>query len=203
MPISVGVLAGEPGLGGSGDYIRVITPSGSVLNGPLGSRAVGDATLVSMNLNSPTRGWYLVHWNVLASDGHPMGGEEGAWWTFGVKATTATVKRATTVRFEPVVPGTPPFTGTVNGTRIGLRKLTLSRIPGIVNTAKVALKGAVDGSANPEFPWDVTTNQSQKSTTISGIFPRAGTYVVDVVLTIQVKNIFTRVEYAATVTISA
>lgn len=203
MPATAGVLAGEPGLEpGAADYLRVIAPGGAVVSGPLAARGSGDATLFSVSVSGAARGWYMVHWNVTSGDGHPMGGDDGSWWTFGHRATTVGVARAATLRLSSVIAGGGTLTASMNGMRTGLRTVTVSHVPGSVYAARWTLQGEVDGAMNPRFSWDVTSNRAKKTATLSGIVPRAGTYVVSVFLTVPTATGTSLNEYTATVRIT-
>lgn len=204
MPSTADVLAGDLDLGGnSGDYIRVISPKGALVSGPLTARESGDDTLLTTPVSGAAKGWYLVHWNVVSGDGHPMGGDDGAWWSFGFKATTVAVKKPLAVKLAPVVTGTSPLTGTINGARTGLRTITLSKMPGTVHAARWTLQGSVDGVTNPQFSWDVSSNRKMKTAKLSGIVPRIGTYNVSVLVTVPTATGTSLNEYMMTVRVTA
>lgn len=204
MPASAGVLAGEPGLGGAeGDYVHVISPTGTVVSGEVSARESGDTTLLTAPLSGNARGWYLVHWNVVSSDGHPMGGDDGAWWAFGHRGSTVPVKKPTTIRLAPVTSGAPPLTGTMNGMRTGMRTITLSKVQGTVYAARWTLQGSLDGATNPQFSWDVSTNRAKKTATLSGIVPRTGTYTVSVLVKTTTTSGTTLTEYVMSTKVSA
>ena len=204
MPTTAGVLAGEPGLGGdAGDYVRVIAPNGTTVSGSVTARESGDDTLLTTPVSGAAKGWYLVHWNVTSGDGHPMGGDDGAWWAFGYKATTVVVKKPVAVKMSAVVAGASPLTGTINGVRTGLRTITLSKVPGTVYAARWTLQGSVDGATNPQFSWDVSTNRTKKTATLSGIVPRTGTYSVSVLVTVPTATGSSLNEYVMTARVTA
>lgn len=202
MPTEVGVLAGEPGIEpASDDYIRVLAPSGATVSGGMSARESGDSTLVTTAVSGSAKGWYLVHWNVTSSDGHPMGGEQGAWWAFGNRGTTTVVKQPSSLRLTPAVAG-KPINAVINGTRTGLRTVTLTSLPGTVYAARWTLQGTVDGATNPQFSWDITNNARKKSAVVSGIIPRAGNYVVSVLITVTSSTGNSLIEYTARVKVA-
>lgn len=204
MPASAGVLAGEESLQpAEGDFLRVIAPGGAVVSGALDARESGDATLVSSPITGAARGWYLVHWNVTSGDGHAMGGDEGAWWSFGYRATTLSVKKMSSVNLAAVVPGGGTLSATINGLRTGIRTITVSRVSGTVYAARWTLKGVVDGATNPQFSWDVSTNKTKKTAALSGIVPRIGTYVVSVLVRTTTASGTSLTEYSTTVRVTA
>ena len=204
MPSSAGVLAGEESLApADGDFLRVLAPNGAVVSGALDARESGDATLVSAPITGTARGWYLVHWNLTSGDGHAMGGEAGAWWAFGHRATTSSVKKTSSVNLAAVVPGGGTLSATINGLRTGIRTITVSKVPGTVYAARWTMKGVVDGATDPEFSWDVSTNRTKRTATLSGIVPRAGTYVVSVLVRTTTASGTSLTEYSTTVRVTA
>ena len=204
MPASAGVLVGEPGLEpGTDDYVHVIAPGGTVVSGPLVARLSGDATLFSVPVSGAARGWYLVHWNVTSSDGHSLGGDDGSWWAFGHRGSTVRVTRMASLRLSSVIAGDGTLTASMNGMRTGLRTVTISRVPGSVYAARWTLQGVVDGAMNPRFSWDVRTDRTKRTVTLSGIVPRAGTYVLSVLFTVPTAKGTSLNEYTATVRVPA
>lgn len=199
MPAAAAVLAGEPDLQPTqGDFIRVIGPSGATVSGQLTAQESGDSTLVTTPVTGSAKGWYVVHWNLTSSDGHPMGGESGSWWAFGHRATTSVVKKPTVLRLSAAV-GTKQLNAALNGALTGMRTVTLSALPGTVYAARWTLQGSVDGTTNPQFSWDITNNTRKKTAALSGIIPRPGTYVVSVLVTVASAAGKSLTEYTAMV----
>ena len=182
-PSSVALLAGEGGLGHSGDFINVVDAKGGVHSGAVVISDRENSTLLSTAVTNMAKGWYAVHWNVLSDDGHPMGGENGSWWAFGVKATSkkAPAKKIT-VRNAVQVTGVPAsFVFSMNGVKVGARTLTSTVKWGTVSTMKWSLtRSSIPSLVGAEFSWGATCAKKSHTCTAKGVLPFAGTYQLDV-----------------------
>ena len=179
-PTSVALLAGEQGIGTNpGDYISVLDASGINHSGSLTALGRDNATLITAPISAITNGWYAVHWNFASEDGHPMGGEGGAWWAFGVKGTTAKSSPFSFTTRNPSPPtGTKPSLPVkLSGIRKGNQTLTVVNKWGTVYSVKWVLNDPVHDALNgATFNWFATCKKKTSTCTAAGVLPFAGTY---------------------------
>ena len=178
------LLLGDEGVGnGTDDYVDVYDARGVEHSGPTTGRASGDLSLVSTPLATMSRGWYAVHWNVVSADGHMAGGDNGAWWVFGVNVkTVAAPLRRIAFRADVALPTLPPtLTTTLDGVRTGSRTLTFAKTSAVVTTVRWKLiRSSTARLVGAEFDWAVGSDRKTKSTYAIGAVPFPGVYRVTV-----------------------
>jgi len=181
-PTSVALLAGEQGIGTNpSDYLSVFDASGANHAGALSATGRDNATLITAPVSAMSNGWYAVHWNVASEDGHPMGGEAGGWWAFGVKGTTAKSSP-----FSFTTRNALPPTGTkialpvkLSGNRKGSQTLTVVTNWGTVYSVKWVLNDPQRETLNgATFTWFSTCKKKTSTCTATGVLPFAGTYTM-------------------------
>jgi hypothetical protein len=182
VPSSVALLAGEQGIGTNpSDYLSVFDALGVNHAGALAATGRDNATLIAAPVSAMSNGWYAVHWNVASEDGHPMGGEAGSWWAFGVKGTTA---KSLPVSFT--TRNALPPTGTksalpakLSGNRKGSQTLAVVNKWGTVYSVKWILNDPQRETLNgATFTWFSTCKKKTFTCTASGVLPFAGTYTM-------------------------
>ena len=194
IPAFAAVLVGEPDLGGSQDYLAVLDGTGANYAGSITTSAVVESTKFTVPLTTMKTGWYAAHWNVQSEDGHMVGGDDGSWWAFGVKAVSPSAK---TVKIKlrasvPVEPLPSSLTVSLNGRRTGMRTLTAS-----MANARVTSFRFVRNNESPEslrgasFSWPVSYNKKTRLYSATGIIPFAGLYTLTAQIT-STKNGVTR-----------
>jgi methionine-rich copper-binding protein CopC len=191
-PTVVELLAGEAGLGTSpDDYISVLDASGANHASALTTSEQGDFSRISAPVSSMNSGWYAVHWNVLSQDGHPMGGEAGGWWSFGVNGKTA---KAATRKFSFVNPSKPTgvpatFTTALNGLRIGQRTLTATVKWGTITSVKwTIVNSPIAQHKGATFSWPVSCVKKTRVCAAKGIIPFVANYRIDVQISAKTKQ---------------
>lgn len=191
-PTSVKLLAGEAGLGTSpDDFISVLDASGANHASLLTASAQGDFSLISSPVSSMNSGWYAVHWNVMSQDGHPMGGEDGGWWSFGVKGKTA---KAATRKLSFANPSKPTgvpatFSTSLNGLRIGQRTLTAKVKWGTITSVKwTVINSPIAQLQGASFSWPVTCAKKSGVCTAKGIIPFVANYRIDVQISAKTQQ---------------
>lgn len=185
-PAFAAVLVGEPDLGGSQDYLTVLDVTGANYAGSITTSAVVESTKLTVPLTTMKTGWYAAHWNVQSEDGHMVGGNDGSWWAFGVKAVTPSAKTVKITLRASVAVAPLPTTLTVNlnGRRTGIRTLSAS-----IANARVTSFRFVRNDETPEslrgasFSWPVTYNKKTKLYSGTGVIPFAGSYTVTAQIT--------------------
>ena len=193
-PTSVSLLAGEQGIGTAPtDYLTVLDGSGVNHANALAATTRENSTLVSASLNSMSKGWYGVHWNVASEDGHPMGGDSGAWWAFGVNGSTAKSSKGALVARNAMPPvgtkATLPVS--VSGNRKGNQTISVVNKWGTLYSAKWVLNDPVRESLNgATFTWFATCKKKTATCTAAGVLPFAGTYdlVLQVISTSKTES---------------
>lgn len=182
-PTSVGLVAGEPGLGGDSDYLTVMNAGGQEQQGLLSVTTRENSTVFSVPTPNLSSGWYVVHWNVLSEDGHPMAGDEGGWWAFGVKGTT---KKSSSVRLKTSNPSRPSgvpssLTLSMNGARVGVRTLTATIKWGVIVQTKWILKSSKAAQfTGATFVWGSSCKSKTRICSSTGILPVDGIYDLEI-----------------------
>ncbi len=191
-PTVVELLAGEAGLGTSpDDYISVLDASGSNHASPLTTSAQGDFSRISAPVSSMNTGWYAVHWNVMSEDGHPMGGEGGGWWAFGVNGKTAKAATRKIALTNPSKPsGVPTSMSTsLNGLRVGLRTFTATVKWGTITSVKwTIVNSPIAQHKGATFSWPVSCVKKTRVCTAMGIIPFVANYRIDVQISAKTKQ---------------
>jgi methionine-rich copper-binding protein CopC len=191
-PTVVEVLAGEPGLGTHpDDFISVFDAAGVNFASSLTTSPQGDFTRVSAPVTSLKSGWYGVHWNVMSEDGHPMGGDEGAWWAFGVNGKTAkAATRSITLSNASKPVGVPASLKTsLNGLRVGSRSLTATVKWGTITSVKwTVINSPIARLQGASFSWPVSCTKKSSVCTAKGIIPFVANYRVDVQISAKTKQ---------------
>lgn len=186
IPASAAVLVGEPNLGGSQDYLYVLDVTGINHAGSITTSAIAESTKLTVPLTTMKTGWYAAHWNVQSEDGHMVGGDDGSWWAFGVKAKTPTAKsvKITLYSSVPVAPLPDALSVTLNGRRVGMRTLTTSIASARLTSFRfLRTNDTPDSLRNATFTWPVSYNKKTKKYSGTGIIPFAGTYTVTAQIT--------------------
>jgi|688.fasta_scaffold280019_2 methionine-rich copper-binding protein CopC len=191
-PAVVEVLAGEPGLGTHpDDFISVFDAAGINHASSLMTSAQGDFSRISAPVTSLKSGWYGVHWNVMSEDGHPMGGDDGGWWAFGVNGKTA--KAATrSISFsnasKPV--GVPAsLRSSLNGLRVGSRSLTAPVKWGTITSVKwTVINSSIAQLQGASFSWSVSCTKKSSVCTAKGIIPFVANYRIDVQISAKTQQ---------------
>lgn len=180
IPSSVALLAGEQGIGtNSSDYLYVFDASGANHAGALTATGRDNATLIAAPVSAMSNGWYAVHWNVESEDGHPMGGEAGGWWAFGVKGTTArSLPISLTTRNALPPSGTKSALPVkLSGNRQGSQTLTVVNKWGRMYSVKWVLNDPEHNTLNgATFTWFASCKKKTSTCTATGILPFAGSY---------------------------
>lgn len=183
-PTVVEVLAGEPGLGTHpDDFISVFDAAGTNYSSSLTTSAQGDFSRISAPVSSLKPGWYGVHWNVMSEDGHPMGGDDGGWWTFGVNGKTAKAPtRSITLNNASKPAGVPATLKTsLTGLRIGSRSLTATVKWGTITSVKwTVISSPIAQLQGASFSWPVSCAKKSAVCTAKGIIPFVANYRIDV-----------------------
>ena len=191
-PIVVELLAGEAGLGTNpDDYINVFDAAGNNHAAALTSSAQGDFSRISAPVSSMTTGWYGVHWNVMSDDGHPMGGEAGGWWAFGVNGKTAkSPTRKISLANATKPSGVPSsFSTSVNGLRIGSRSLTTTLKWGTMTSMKwTVINTPIAQHNGATFTWSVSCVKKTRVCTAKGIIPFVANYRIDAQVSAKTKQ---------------
>jgi methionine-rich copper-binding protein CopC len=182
-PTVVEVLAGESGLGSHpDDYISVFDASGTNHASPMTASAQGDFSRISASVSSMSNGWYGVHWNVMSEDGHPMGGDEGGWWAFGVNGkTTKTATRRINLSNPSKPSGVPASVRTsLNGLRVGSRTMTATMKWGTMTSLKwIVVDSPIAELKGATFSWSVSCAKRTRVCTAKGIIPFVATYRIE------------------------
>lgn len=179
-PTAVSLLAGEQGIGTAPtDYLTVLDGSGVNHANALAATTRENSTLISAPLNGMSKGWYGVHWNISSDDGHPMGGDSGAWWAFGVNGSTAKSPKVALVARNAMPPvgtkATLPIS--VSGNRKGNQTITVVNKWGTLYSAKWTLNDPAHVSLNGAmFSWFSICKKTVATCTATGVLPFAGTY---------------------------
>jgi methionine-rich copper-binding protein CopC len=191
-PTVVEVLAGEPGLGAhTDDFISVFDAAGINHASSLMTSAQGDFSRISAPVTSMNTGWYAVHWNVMSEDGHPMGGDDGAWWAFGVNGKTAkSPTRSLTLRNVSKPSGVPVSLRTsVKGLRVGSRSLTATVKWGTITSVKwTVVNSSITQLNGASFSWPVSCAKKSSVCTAKGIIPFVANYRIDVQISAKTKQ---------------
>lgn len=181
-PQMVSLLAGEQGIGtASSDYVSVLDASGANHASSLTTSARDNATVINAPVTSMSRGWYGVHWNIASEDGHPMGGDSGAWWAFGVNGATPKASAASlTVRnATPPTGAKGSIIAKLNGARVGARTISTVNKWARVYSVKWVLADPVHESLNnATFIWFASCAKKTSTCVAKGVLPFAGTYQV-------------------------
>lgn len=191
-PAVVELLAGEAGLGTNpDDFISVLDASGSNHASPLTTSAQGDFSRISAPVSSMNTGWYVVHWNVMSEDGHPMGGESGAWWAFGVNGKTAKAATRKIALTNPSKPTGVPvsMSASLNGLRVGLRTFTATVKWGTITSVKwTVLNSPIAQYQGATFSWPVSCVKKTRVCTAKGIVPIVANYRIDAQISSKTKQ---------------
>lgn len=191
-PTVVELLAGEAGLGSNpDDYITVLDAAGINHASTLTSSAQGDFSRISAPVSSMTRGWYGVHWNVMSDDGHPMGGESGGWWAFGVNGTTAKSPTRKISFVNATKPSGVPasFSSSLNGLRIGSRTLTATLKWGTMTSLKwTVVNTSIPQHNGATFSWLVSCVKKTHVCTAKGVIPFVANYRIDAQVSAKTKQ---------------
>ena len=191
-PVAVELLAGESGLGTNpDDYITVLDASGANHASILTTSAQGDFSRISAPVSSMNIGWYAVHWNVLSDDGHPMGGESGGWWAFGVNGKTVKAATRKMVLTNPMKPSGVPtlMSASINGLRVGLRAFTAKVSWGTISSVKwTVMNSPIAQHQGATFSWPVSCVKKTRICTANGILPFVANYRVDVQISAKTKE---------------
>ena len=183
-PTVVEVLAGEPGLGTHpDDFIAVFDAVGVNFASSITNSPQGDFSRISAPVSSLKSGWYGVHWNVMSEDGHPMGGDDGAWWAFGVNGkTTKAATRTITLKNASMPAGVPTSLKTsLTGLRIGSRSLTTKVKWGTITSVKwTVINSPITQFVGATFSWPVSCVKKTRVCTAKGIIPFVANYRIDV-----------------------
>ena len=186
IPQSAAVLVGEPNLGSTQDYLYVLDVTGINHAGSITTSAIAESTNLTVPLTTMKTGWYAAHWNVQSEDGHMVGGDDGSWWAFGVRANSPSAKTVKIVLRASVAVAPLPTSLTVNlnGRRVGMRTLTTSIASARVTSFRfLRTNDAPDSLRNASFTWPVSYNKKTKKYSSTGIIPFAGTYTVTAQIT--------------------
>ena len=191
-PVAVELLAGEAGLGSSpDDYITVLDASGANHASSLTSSAQGDFSRISAPVSSMSKGWYGVHWNVMSDDGHPMGGEAGGWWAFGVngKTTKSPTRKISFVNATKPAGVPATFSSSLNGLRIGSRTLTATLKWGTLTSLKWSvINSPIIQHNGATFAWAVSCAKKTHVCTAKGILPFVANYRIDAQVSAKTKQ---------------
>lgn len=191
-PVAVELLAGEAGLGSSpDDYITVLDASGANHASSLTSSAQGDFSRISAPVSSMSTGWYGVHWNVMSDDGHPMGGEAGGWWAFGVngKTTKSPTRKISFVNATKPAGVPAIFSSSLNGLRIGSRTLTATLKWGTLTSLKWSvINSPIIQHNGATFAWAVSCAKKTHVCTAKGILPFVANYRIDAQVSAKTKQ---------------
>ena len=185
-PSSAAVLIGEPNLGGSQDFLLVLDAKGMNHAGSITTSAIAESTKLTVPLTTMKTGWYAAQWNVQSEDGHMVGGDDGSWWAFGVRANSPSAKTMKIVLRASVAVAPLPTSLTVNlnGRRVGMRTLTTSIASARVTSFRfLRTNDTPDSLRNASFTWPVSYNKKTKKYSSTGIIPFAGTYTVTAQIT--------------------
>jgi hypothetical protein len=153
--------------------------------------AQGDFSRISAPVTSMNTGWYAVHWNVMSEDGHPMGGDDGAWWAFGVNGKTAkSPTRSLTLRNVSKPSGVPVSLRTsVKGLRVGSRSLTATVKWGTITSVKwTVVNSSITQLNGASFSWPVSCAKKSSVCTAKGIIPFVANYRIDVQISAKTKQ---------------
>lgn len=182
-PTVVEVLAGESGLGSHpDDFISVFDASGTNHASRMTASAQGDFSRISAPVSSLKQGWYGVHWNVMSQDGHPMGGDEGGWWVFGVNGkTTKSATRRITLSNPSKPSGVPASVQTsLNGLRVGSRTMTATMKWGTMASLKwIVVDSPIAELKGATFSWSVSCVKRAHTCTAKGIVPFVANYRIE------------------------
>ena len=181
-PSVVSLLAGEQGIGtASTDYVSVLDSNGMNHASDLHATPRDNATLITAPVSELKKGWYGVHWNITSEDGHPMGGESGAWWAFGVNGVTAksSTSSFTARNVLPPAGATVTLAAKINGARVGTRTVTVVNKWGSVYSVKWVLDDPGHDTLNgATFTWFASCKKKTSTCTSTGVLPFPGTYAV-------------------------
>jgi methionine-rich copper-binding protein CopC len=191
-PTVVEVLAGEPGLGTHpDDFIAVFDAAGVNFASSLTTSPQGDFSRISAPVSSLKSGWYGVHWNVMSEDGHPMGGDDGGWWAFGVNGKTAkAATRSITLSNASKPVGVPAsLRSSLNGLRVGSRSLTATVKWGTITSVKwTIVNSPIAQHKGATFTWPVSCVKKTRVCTAKGIVPFVANYRIDAQISAKTKQ---------------
>lgn len=203
-PASVQLLVGEPGIGAApDDYVHVYDSASRDHVSSVSAATRTNDSLVTAPLTGVVPGWYVVHWNIASDDGHPIGGENGSWWAFGVKGVSkkATTRNLVMRNAAPPAGLVKSFKTSVNGLRTGLRTIGVPLKWGTVVLASWTVLDAADPVfEGARFVWGVKCAKS--TCTATGIVPRPANYRIDLQVRAKTKSGTAVSVWSTTVTVS-
>lgn|GEM_PF-3471858 len=205
-PQTVTLKVGEPGLGSTDDYITVFNSNGELVSGNLSASTTGNSTELSVPFQSSMSGWYLVRWNVVSEDGHEMGGEDGTWWTFGVRAPSRLVKLATSLSLSEPGGGRSTLRPKINGFVVGKRRLEMVGSDTVTSVRWRVLSQVPSSLKGASFSWPVSQIKNSQASTKAyrseGVLPIPGQYQLAIGVTSKTSSGSATKNLVATVTVS-
>lgn len=205
-PQTVTLRVGEAGRGSTDDYIMVYDSKGETVSGLVSVSTTGNSTEFAVSVQCRSSGWYLVRWNVVSEDGHELGGGDGSWWIFGVRAPSRLVKLPTSLSlFEPSG-NRSKMRPTINGLVVGKRRLEIVGRDMVTSVRWQVLSQVPTSLMGASYSWPVSrANNSRASTTTylsEGVLPVPGQYQLTIGVTSKTLAGSVTTSLVTTVTVS-